>query len=83
MAGTLYSWEGVQALALRVAIEKHGNVSLRSDRTRGQALHHVISKKCQKKAPPESSGRAFSLHLVEVAGFEPASANPLPQDLHA
>jgi len=21
--------------------------------------------------------------LVEVAGFEPASANPLPQDLHA
>jgi hypothetical protein len=23
------------------------------------------------------------MNLVEVAGFEPASANPLPQDLHA
>jgi len=35
----------------------------------------------QTKRPP--LGWSFCLYLVEVAGFEPASANPLPQDLHA
>lgn len=28
-------------------------------------------------------GASSFISLVEVAGFEPASANPLPSDLHA
>ena len=35
----------------------------------------------QTKRPPQ--GWSFCLYMVEVAGFEPASVNPLPQALHA
>jgi len=75
---------GRSGLALRVIVKSDDDVS-RKERARFEPAPRLLNThptfiRAKKKGYPE--GSPFSLHLVEVAGFEPASANPLPLDLH-